>query len=166
MVRCEIAIDITERVIMRENLKKSQARYQSILESQKEFLCRFLPDYTLTFVNEALCALRALIYMTLLGKEGFRDVARHCHSKAEYLKSRLIFATVLNEGPTFNEFAVRLPRDASEVAERLVSRGFLAGLPLAALDAGGPNDLLIAVTEKRTRHELDAFAKALEEACN
>ena len=47
-----------------------------------------------------------------------------------------------------------------------VARGFQAGLPLASVDAGGPNDLLIAVTEKRTRAELDAFAAALEAACN
>ncbi|MCC6487197.1 MAG: aminomethyl-transferring glycine dehydrogenase subunit GcvPA [Candidatus Hydrogenedentes bacterium] len=116
--------------------------------------------------NEALCALRALVYLTLLGKEGLRDVARHCHSKAEYLKKRLSFAQILNHGPTFNEFAVRLPRNAEEAADALVSRGFLAGLPLASLGAGEPNDLLIAVTERRTREELDAFAHALEEVCN
>ncbi len=116
--------------------------------------------------NEALCALRALMYLTLLGKEGLRDVARHCHSKAEYLKSRLGFATVLNEGPTFNEFAVRLPKPAEDVATKVAERGYLAGLPLASVGAGEANDLLIAVTERRTKGELDAFAKALEEVCS
>lgn len=117
--------------------------------------------------NEALCALRALIYMALLGKEGLRDVARHCHSKAEYLKSKLTFAKVLNDGPIFNEFAVRLPKDAEHVAAEMANRGFLAGVPLAPLGAGAETDLLIAVTERRTRTELDAFAKALEEvSCN
>ncbi len=116
--------------------------------------------------NEALCALRALIYLTLLGKEGFRDVARHCHAKAEYLKSKLGFAKVLNDGPTFNEFAVRLPRNAEQVATALIEKGFLAGLPLASVGAGESNDLLVAVTERRTREELDAFAKALEEVCS
>ena len=116
--------------------------------------------------NEALCALRALVYLTLLGKEGLRDVARHCHSKSEYLKKRLTFAQVLNSGPTFNEFVVRLPRNAEEAASKLIARGFLAGLPLASLGAGEPNELLIAVTERRTREELDAFAHALEEACS
>jgi hypothetical protein len=46
------------------------------------------------------------------------------------------------------------------------TRGYLAGLPLADVDAGSPNDLLIAVTERRTRDELDAFAKSLEEVCS
>ena len=121
--------------------------------------------------NEALCAMRALIYLCLLGKEGLRQVATHCHSKAEYLKSRLRQAAprirILNEGPTFNEFAVRLPRDASDVVDRMLGRGFLAGLPLSAVGRGGPNDLLIAVTEKRTREDLDDFSTALDaESCS
>ncbi|GMU92691.1 MAG: putative glycine dehydrogenase (decarboxylating) subunit 1 [Candidatus Hydrogenedentota bacterium] len=116
--------------------------------------------------NEALCALRALIYLSLLGKQGLVEVARHCHAKAEYLKSKLSFATILNDGPTFNEFAVRLPRNAEAVAAEMAGRGFVAGLPLKSVDAGGENDLLIAVTERRTRAELDAFASALEDVSN
>ncbi len=117
--------------------------------------------------NQALCALRALVYLSLLGKVGLQDVAKACHAKAEYLKGKLGFAKVLNDGPTFNEFAVRLPKNATEVIEQLLPKGFLAGLPLTAAGVGHVNDLLIAVTEKRTREELDAFAAALEEAsCN
>ncbi|MCK5557251.1 MAG: glycine dehydrogenase, partial [Candidatus Hydrogenedentes bacterium] len=90
-----------------------------------------------------------------------------CHSKAEYLKSKLSFAQVINDGPTFNEFAVRLPRNASKVAEAMLTRGFCAGLPLADVGAGGPDDLLVAVTERRTKEEIDEFARALEDAaCN
>jgi glycine dehydrogenase subunit 1 len=114
--------------------------------------------------NEAQCALRTLVYMCLLGKEGLRDVAVRCHSKAEYLKSKMSFTQILNDGPTFNEFAVRLPRNASEVAEAMLARGFCAGLPLADVGAGGPDDLLIAVTEQRTKEEMDEFAGALEDA--
>jgi len=121
--------------------------------------------------NEALCALRALIYLCLVGKDGLKQVAAHCHSKAEYLKSRIAQSKsglrILNEKPTFNEFAVRVGHDASQVADRMLARGFLAGLPLSSVGRGGPNDLLIAVTEKRTRAELDDFATALEaEACS
>ncbi len=117
--------------------------------------------------NEALCALRALIHLCLLGKEGLREVALHAHSKAEYLKKQLGFATLLNTGPTFNEFALRLGQPADEVVTRMAERGFLAGLPLEAVGAGGPNDLLVAVTETRTRAELDAYAAALKEtACS
>jgi len=113
--------------------------------------------------NQALCALRALIYLCLLGKEGFREMAVQCHSKAEYLKSKLAFAEVLNDGPTFNEFAVRLPRDSRDVVREMAQRGYEAGLPLQSLGAGKAGDLLIATTERRTRAELDDFAAALEE---
>ena len=117
--------------------------------------------------NQALCALRALIYLSLLGKQGLRELAVQCHSKSEYLKSRLTFAEILNTGPTFNEFCVRLPRNAAEVVEDMFDRGFEAGLPLAALGAGSEHDLLVAVTERRTRGELDGYAQALEEvACS
>ena len=117
--------------------------------------------------NQALCALRALIHMTLWGKEGFKDVAIACHSKAEYLKSKLGFAQVLNEGPTFNEFTVRLPKNARDVVAAMLDEGYVAGLPLADIGAGEENDLLIAVTEKHRREVLDAFATALEKiACS
>ena len=114
--------------------------------------------------NEALCALRALIYLCLLGKEGLREVAEQCHAKAEYLKGLLRAMPgiqIMNEGPTFNEFVVRLPGPADRAVADLLDRGFFAGVPLAALNAGGPNDLLVAVTEKRTRREIDAFATAV-----
>jgi len=117
--------------------------------------------------NQALCALRALIFLSLYGKEGFRRLAVHCHSKTEYLKSRLGFAEIRNEGPTFNEFVVRLPRPADAVVAPMRDRGFEPGIPLAPLGAGDESDLLIAVTEQRTRAELDAYAEALEEtSCN
>lgn len=117
--------------------------------------------------NQALCALRALIYLSLVGKEGFREIATACHSKAEYLKAKLGWAELLNDGPTFNEFAVRLPKNADAVVESLLQRGYTAGLPLADVGMGAENDLLLAVTEKRSRAEIDAFAQALEEvACS
>ncbi len=117
--------------------------------------------------NQALMALRALIYLCLMGKEGLREAAVHSHSKAEYLKAQLGFAKVLNEGSTFNEFAVRLPKNARAVVSAMAARGFLAGLALESVGAGGPNDLLIAVTEQRTREQLDAYAASIKEiACN
>ncbi len=116
--------------------------------------------------NQALCALRALIYLCLLGRQGLVETAHACHSKAEYLKTQLDFAQPLNDKPTFNEFAVRLPVAADTAVAAMRDRGFLAGLPLHLFDSGSPNDLLIAVTEQRTRTEMDAFAKALRETCH
>jgi glycine dehydrogenase subunit 1 len=116
--------------------------------------------------NQALCALRALIHMSLLGKEGLREVAVHCHSKAEYLKQQMGFATILNDGPTFNEFALRLARPAKEVIARLLEQDIHAGLPLVDVGMGEENDLLVAVTEKHSRADLDKFAAALRQAAS
>jgi glycine dehydrogenase subunit 1 len=64
------------------------------------------------------------------------------------------------EAPFFKEFALRLPRSAAEVRDGLVDRGILAGVPLAQ---AGEDVLLVAVTERRTRAQIDAYADALAE---
>jgi glycine dehydrogenase subunit 1 len=109
--------------------------------------------------------LRALIHLCLLGKAGFEATAQACYAKTEYLKKQMNFLPLLNAHPTFNEFAVRLPKPATEVIEALQPRGFLPGIPLEPF-GWEPGDLLIAVTEKRVRAELDAFAAAMKECCH
>ncbi len=115
--------------------------------------------------NEALCALRALIYLSWMGKRGFADLARLCAQKAEYAKTRLSAipgVKVKKAAPTFNEFTLELPVDASDVVSRLIDKGFAAGYPLGRYYGGMDNYLLVAVTEKRTREEIGALAEALE----
>ena len=115
--------------------------------------------------NEALCALRALIYLSWLGKQGFRDLAHLCAQKAEYAKTRLSAipgVRVKKSSPTFNEFTLELPVDASSVVSRLVDKGIAAGFPLGRYYKGMDNYLLVAVTEKRTREEIGLLAEALE----
>ena len=115
--------------------------------------------------NEALCALRAVIYLSLLGKQGLHDLAQLCATKAEYAKQRLSAVPgvcVKRSAPTFNEFTLELPIDASEVVARLVDKGIAAGFPLGRYYKGMENYLLVAVTEKRTRAEIGHLAEALE----
>jgi len=115
--------------------------------------------------NEALCALRAVIYLSLMGRGGLVDVARLCAVKAEYAKQRLSAVPgvrVKRSAPTFNEFTLELPLDAAEVVARLVDKGIAAGFPLGRYYSGMQNYLLVAVTEKRTRAEIGHFAEALE----
>jgi glycine dehydrogenase subunit 1 len=117
--------------------------------------------------NQSLCALRGLIYLASLGKEGFAELARLNYDKAEYAKRK--FAAVqgvgiLQAAPTFNEFTIRLPQNAAEVAKRLLARGIAAGVPLGQYYAGMENCLAVTVTEKRTKQEIDLLAKELEAA--
>lgn len=116
--------------------------------------------------NQALCALRAHIHLSLLGKEGLKEVARLCHAKSEYAKGRfqnVKGVRVMLSSPTFNEFTLRLPMDAGEVAGMLVEQGIAPGLPLGRFYKGMEPYLLVAVTEKRTKHEIGIFAEKLEE---
>jgi len=116
--------------------------------------------------NEALCALRATIYLSLMGKEGLREVAALSVLGAHALKDRLKqipSVKVMESSPTFNEFTVRLPMDAGEAVSRMIERGFAAGFPLGRYYPGMENYLLVAVTEKRTRHEIGMYAENLED---
>ncbi len=116
--------------------------------------------------NEALCALRAHLYLSLLGREGLKATARLCCDKAHYAKERLKAVdgvTVMESSPTFNEFAIKLPIDAGECAGRMIELGFAAGFPLGRYYPGMEQYLLVAVTEKRTRYEIGRFAEALGE---
>jgi len=116
--------------------------------------------------NEALCALRAHMYLSLVGKEGLREVAQLCHAKAQYAKERfkaIPGVSVMEASPTFNEFTVRLPADAGVIAGRLVERGIAPGLPLGRYYPGMEHYLLVAVTEKRTKAEIGHFAEVLED---
>jgi len=115
--------------------------------------------------NEALCALRAHIYLSLLGKEGIKQVASLCADKAQYAKERIkaiAGVKVMDSSPTFNEFVVKLPIDAGECVGKLIDYGFAAGFPLGRYYPDMGNYLLIAVTEKRTRYEIGELAEALE----
>lgn len=115
--------------------------------------------------NEALCAARAVFYTSLLGKQGLRELATICAQKAEYAKtrfSRIPGVQVRNTTPTFNEFTIELPKDASDVVSSLIDKGFAAGFPLGRYYKGMDNCLLIAVTEKRTREEIGLLAESME----
>ena len=119
--------------------------------------------------NQALCALRAHIYLSLLGKEGLKKVAELCMAKAAYARERFSSipgVSVDEDNPTFNEFVLDLPIDAGEVAGMMVERGIAPGLPLGHFHEGMGNSMLVALTEKRTKHEIGVFAETLEEVLN
>jgi glycine dehydrogenase subunit 1 len=114
--------------------------------------------------NEALCALRSLVYLCLLGKNGIKEVATICFKKAEYAKkvlSRIKGVDIKTDLPTFNEFMVKLPLPAEKIIKGLQDKGFVAGLPLGRYYKEMKNYMLVAVTEKHTKQEIDKYAKAL-----
>jgi glycine dehydrogenase subunit 1 len=114
--------------------------------------------------NQTLMAIAASVYMSWLGPDGLAELGRQCASKAAYAAERLCDiegVELLHPGaPFFKEFALRLSRPAEAVRDALVERGILAGVPLE--DADG-HALLVAVTERRTRAEIDALASAMRQ---
>jgi len=117
--------------------------------------------------NQSLCALRGLIFLVSLGKRGLVELARLNRDKAEYAKRALAAVrgvTIPFNGPTFNEFSIRLPKRADDVVASLLQRGIAAGVPLGSYYPGEENSLVVTVTEKRTRGEIDLLARELEGA--
>ena len=107
--------------------------------------------------NQALTALAATVYAALMGPEGMREVAELSASKAHYLADRLQasgFRLRYPDAPFLWEFAVEMP-DVARANEALLEAGIVGGLDL------GDGAMLVAVTEKRTRQELDAFVEVV-----
>jgi glycine dehydrogenase subunit 1 len=108
--------------------------------------------------NEALCALNAVIYLTLLGPQGLKEVAElnleRAHQLAELINKTKNFH-VKTSAPFFNEFVVQCPIPAAEVIVKLEKQGIAAGYDL------GANQLLVCVTEMRTEQDLQAYVDAL-----
>ncbi len=116
--------------------------------------------------NQNLMTLRATIFMSLLGKEGFKELALQNYNNANYLKTelqKLKNVKIFNQNPTFNEFVIELEISADEFLEKMSQKGFFAGLKLENLYDGFKNRVLVSVTEKRTKAQMDGFVKALEE---
>ncbi|MGZ4133048.1 MAG: glycine dehydrogenase, partial [Actinomycetota bacterium] len=111
--------------------------------------------------NQTLMAVAATIYLGWLGPAGLAELGRQCAAKAAYAADRLTtiegVELLFPDAPFFLEFALRLSRPAAAVRDALVEHGFLAGVPLA--DADG-HALAVAVTERRSREEIDRFADA------
>jgi glycine dehydrogenase subunit 1 len=114
--------------------------------------------------NQALCALRAVVYLSLLGKEGFRKTALICMERAEYCKESLqsIKGMEILSGPTFNEFTVMLPVAAEKFAKKMLAAGFAAGLPASLFYKDKTRHLILSATEKRSADEIDHFVAVVK----
>jgi glycine dehydrogenase subunit 1 len=112
--------------------------------------------------NETLVAVAAMVQLAWLGTHGLRELALRCARGGRYAREALLAVPGVEpfaSAPVVYEFAVKLPLPADVVVERMAEEGFLAGLPF---ETWGDRGLLIAVTEKRTRAEIDAYVSAME----
>jgi glycine dehydrogenase subunit 1 len=125
--------------------------------------------------NQTLMAVTAAIQLGWLGTQGLREVATRCAQGAHYLFDELVKidgVRAVSAQPFFREFAVRLGRDAAAVLLTMAGDGVLGGVSVAALTSGsdpsieGDLDdvLLVTVTERRTREEIDRYVEVLRKA--
>lgn len=118
--------------------------------------------------NQGLNVLASAIYMTTLGKKGIKEVAVQCAQKAKYAQEQLTKSgkyKLLFNKPFFKEFAVTVTSDiACEVInEELLNCGILGGYPIEVNYPEQKNSLLLCVTEKRTKEEIDSLVEIMEE---
>jgi glycine dehydrogenase subunit 1 len=114
--------------------------------------------------NQGLFALRAAVYLSALGPEGLRETAELCLKKAHYSAERLakVAGTSLRfKRPFFKEFTLKLSGNVPETLKRLRGAGYLAGLQLGRWYREFGDSIVVAVTEKRTKVEIDGLATAL-----
>jgi glycine dehydrogenase subunit 1 len=117
--------------------------------------------------NQGLLALAATVYLSLLGKSGFKQVANLCYQKAHYAAEQISklpgFELAYPDTPFFHEFVVKTPKPVNEINLRLENHWFLGGYDLSQDYPEMKNHMLVAVTEKIGREDIDDFAAALEE---
>lgn len=112
--------------------------------------------------NEALNALMATIYLSIMGKKGLKEVGEQCYHKAHYLATKIDKISgfeVLNKENFFHEFILQTKKDSSKLIEELLQEDILIGYDLEKLNKEG---ILVCVTEKRTKSEMDKLVEKLE----
>jgi glycine dehydrogenase subunit 1 len=117
--------------------------------------------------NQGLFALRAAVYLAALGPQGLKETADLCTRKAHYAAealTRVHGVRLRFNRPFFKELTIQVPGDARGLLERLLGAGFHAGLPLGRWYPSLQDCIAIAVTEKRTRAEIDGLVNAIGRA--
>ena len=119
--------------------------------------------------NQGLLALASAVYLSLVGKKGFRQVAETCYHKAHYAAEQLSklpgMGLCFNE-PYFHEFALCVGQPVEEVNQHLLDHGFIGGYDLGKDYPTLKDHMLVAVTEMNSKEEIDAFVQVLAEVAH
>lgn len=116
--------------------------------------------------NQGLCALATVVYLSLLGPRGLKQVAQMNYSYARYLRDQLTALPGVElrfAAPHFNEFVLDLPDAPAEVLPALQEKGVLGGIDVSTWGPGQDKSLLVCATEMNTKAQMDQYAQALKE---
>jgi glycine dehydrogenase subunit 1 len=156
---------IPGRVVGRTSDTEGRNGYVLTLQTREQHIRREKASSNICS-NQGLNALRATVFMSILGKDGLKDMARnnHLHCQALIRDLQEIPGIELPFGSiVFNEFVLRLPVPAEQFVEFASKCGVLAGIKLSGFPGCNENDLLVAVTEKRNQDDVELFTDIIRD---